>query len=326
MRADRLLSMLMLLQTRGRMTARELARELEVSERTIYRDVDALSTAGVPVYGEAGPDGGYALLDGYRSDLTGLTEGERRALFLLSLLAPSGDLGVGQEIKAALLKLSAALPGAHQRDEQKMRQRFHLDSSGWRQGGERVPHLQTIFEALQQDHKLEMTYRLPFGLEFEQTVDPYGLVVKAGVWYLVLSRKGKVHVHKVSDLTAVRMSEVPFERLSGFDLAQFWTAWCAEHEAVLVHFTATVRVVPSLVPLLAHHLGSHLDSESAQAGPPDAKGWIRLELSFESLEEARERLLGLGRGVEVLAPRALRRSILDYAEQIVDLYTGGSAM
>lgn len=144
MRADRLLSLLMLLQIRGRMTARELAKELEVSERTIYRDIDALSIAGVPVYGEPGPEGGYALVDSYRTNLTGLTEGEVRALFMLSIPAPLADLGVSHELRAALPKLSAALPNARRRDEERVRQRFHLDSTWWRQGEERVPHLQTI--------------------------------------------------------------------------------------------------------------------------------------------------------------------------------------
>ena len=143
MRADRLLSLLMLLQARGRMTAQELAAELEVSERTIYRDINALSASGVPVYAESGPGGGCALLDSYRTNLTGLTADEARALFMLNIPAALDQLGVTQELKAALLKLSAALPEARRRDEERIRQRIHLDSTWWFQAEEPLPHLQT---------------------------------------------------------------------------------------------------------------------------------------------------------------------------------------
>ncbi len=321
MRADRLLSMLMLLQVRGQMTARELARELEVSERTIYRDVDALSAAGVPVYGEPGPEGGYALLDSYRTTLTGLTAGEARALFMLSIPEPLADLGVRQELRGALLKLSAALPDARRRDEERVRQRFHLDSTWWRQGQEQVPHLQPIHQAVWQDRKLHVTYRPPFATEIERLVAPYGLVAKAGVWYLVCARNGGLRAHRVSDLLDVRVSDKSFERPGDFDLVAFWEEWCTEHEAFLADYTATVRVAPSFIPELPRYFGNHIHTKIARARPPDGKGRIRLDLSFESFEAARERILGFGRGVEVLEPQALRRSVLDYAEQIVALYT-----
>ncbi|MBN1483660.1 MAG: WYL domain-containing protein [Chloroflexia bacterium] len=321
MRADRLLSILLLLQARGRMTARELAEELEVSERTIYRDIDALSIAGVPVYGEPGPEGGYALLDSYRTQLTGLTEGEARALFMLSLPAPLEALGVSQELRSALLKLSAALPEARRRDEERARQCFHLDSTWWRQGQERVPHLRTVHQAVWQDRQIHIVYRPPFAVEIERLVAPYGLVAKAGVWYLVCARNERLHVHRVSNLLDVRLAEESFERPAGFDLASFWEAWCAEYERFLSDFRATVRVAPDFVPELARYFGHHVQSQVSRAGPPDAEGWIQVELSFESFEAARDRLLGFGRGVEVLEPRALQRSVLDFAEQIVDLYS-----
>jgi predicted DNA-binding transcriptional regulator YafY len=321
MRADRLLSLLMLLQTRGRMTAKKLAEELEVSERTIYRDIDALSIAGVPVYGEPGPEGGYALLDSYRTNLTGLSEGEVRALFMLSIPASLAELGVSQELKAALLKLSAALPAAHRHDERLVRQRFHLDSTWWHQGEEAVPHLQTIHQAVWQDRKLYLTYRLPLAIEIEQFVDPYGLVAKAGVWYLVYAISGCMRTHRVSDLLDARMSEESFERPTGFDLAAFWKEWCAEREKSHFYYPVTVRVAPSFLSELSRYFGDYIRVEIAQARPPDAEGWITLELSFESLEAARDRILGFGGGVEVLGPQALRMSVLDFATQIVALYT-----
>jgi predicted DNA-binding transcriptional regulator YafY len=321
MRADRLLSILLLLQARGQTTARELAKQLEVSERTIYRDISALSIAGVPVYGESGPDGGYALIDNYRTNLTGLTEGEVRALFMLSIPAPLADLGVSQDFRAALLKLSAGLPDTRRRDEERVRQCYHLDSVWWRQGEERVPHLQAIHQAVWQSRKLSIVYRPPFAIEIERLVAPYGLVAKSGVWYLVCARNDTICVHRASDLLDVHISEEFFERPTSFDLASFWQEWCIEYETFLSDFTATVRVAPGFVSELPRYFGNYIHTKIAQAGPPDAEGWIRLELSFESFEAARDRILGFGRGVEVQEPRALQRSVLDYAEQIVALYT-----
>ena len=321
MRADRLLSLLMLLQTRGRMTARELAKQLEVSERTIYRDIDALSAAGVPVYSEAGPEGGYALVDRYRTTLTGLTEGEVRALFMLSIPAPLADLGVSQKLRTALLKLTAALPEVHRHAEERVRQRFHLDSTWWRNREELVPHLLTIHQAIWQDYRLHITYHPPFAIEIERLVDPYGLVAKAGVWYLVFARNGAIRVHRVSNLLNVRISDKSFERPAGFNLAVFWEEWSSEHETLLFNYSTTVRVSPNLIPELPRHFGSQIHTKIEQAGPPDADGWIRLELCFESFDAARERILSFGRAAEVLRPQALQKSVLDYAEQIVSLYT-----
>jgi predicted DNA-binding transcriptional regulator YafY len=325
MRADRLLSLLMLLQTRGRMPARELAEELEVSERTIYRDIDALSAAGVPVYGEAGREGGFALLDDYRTSLTGLTEGEVRALFMLSIPAPLADLGVSQELKQAWLKLSAVLPAHRRVDQARVRQRFHLDATGWEQDAGAVPHLQTIYQAVWQDRRLSLCYHPLPGIEIEQTADPYGLVAKAGVWYLVCAHKGRLRAHRVSDLIAVSLQTGTFERPEGFDLAGFWETWCAEREQSRAAYTVTVRAAPGLIPYLPMYFGERIRADIAHAGPTDAESWIVLELAFESLESARDRLLGFGRAVEVLAPKALRESIVDYATQITQLYERSEA-
>lgn len=218
MRADRLLSLLMLLQARGRMTARQLARELEVSERTIYRDIDALSVAGVPVYAVAGRDGGFALLDHYRTSLTWLIDAEVRALFMLSIPAPLADLGVSQELKQALLKLSAALPDSRRSDEARVRQRFHLDSTWWGQVGGSVPHLQTVYQAVWNDRKLRVTYQPIPGVEISLVVAPYGLVAKAGVWCLVWARKGRPRTRRVSDLVEVELLLETFARPPDFDI------------------------------------------------------------------------------------------------------------
>ena len=321
MRADRLLSLLMLLQTRGRMTAQQLAAELEVSERTIYRDIDALSAAGVPVYAEQGPGGGYALLDSYRTNLTGLTRDEVRALFMLSIPAPLAELGVSQELKTALLKLSAALPAARRGDEERVRHRVHLDSVGWFQQEEPVPHLQTVQQAVWEARVLHLTYRLPFETQVRWRVHPYGLVAKASAWYLVCARNSKMRVLRLSRVLEARLSDERFERRSGFSLERFWQAYCMEYEKNRPCYPVTARVAPDLIPVLKFHFGERIRDMIARADPPDAQGWVRLTLPFETLESARERLLGYGRAVEVLEPQALRESIIDFAAQIVALYS-----
>jgi predicted DNA-binding transcriptional regulator YafY len=324
MRADRLLSLLMLLQARGKMTARELAKELEVAERTVYRDIDALSAAGVPVYGELGRDGGYALLDSYRTNLTGLSEGEARALFMLSIPAPLADLGVGEALKTALRKLAAALPDARRQDEARTRQRFHLDSTWWRQGVGVTPHLKALQQAVLDDRRVHLTYNLgPYGpvAEIARTVDPYGLVAKAGVWHLVCARDGRVRVHRVRDVIDACLADERFERPLHFDLAAFWQGWCAEQAAGRAAYPVTAAVAPAFLRALPRYLGEHV-SPTPRSAPPDARGWVTVELTFESLEEARGRLLSCGAGVEVLAPLALRHSILDHAAQVVALYDG----
>ncbi len=317
MRADRLITLMMLLQLRGRMTAAELAAELEVSERTIYRDFVALSAAGIPVYAETGRQGGYALVERYRTSLTGLSEGEMRALFMLSIPGPLAQLGLGQELKSALLKLSAALPQARRGDEERVRQRFYLDPEGWRQAEEQIPHLHTIQQAIWGDRQLYLTYRPIPTLEMEQLVEPYGLVAKAGIWYVVWMRKGQTRVLRVANVLAARLADETFKRSTEFDLVAFWKMWCQERESNSVRYPVKVRAAPGVLPRLEAYRNK--DSQ-VQTGEPAELEWVTLNLSFESLEEARSQLLAFGGAVEVLAPAALRLSIQDYAVQISTRY------
>lgn len=320
MRADRLLSLLMLLQTRGKLSARELADELAVSERTIYRDIDALCAAGVPIYAESGRHGGYGLLDSYRTRLTGLSDGELRALFMLSIPAPLADLGISQELKAALLKLSASLPASRRDAEARVRQRFHLDSTWWDQDAGPVPHLKTLHQAVWQDRRVALTYRPPFAVEIEQRAAPYGLVAKAGAWYLVFAVSGRIRAHRVADFTAVQMIDTHFERPPDFNLAAFWEDWCAARAEDRASFRVRVRVAPEAISHLPFYLGERVKDALDEADPPDAEGCVTLTLHFEHFESARSHLLALGRAVEVLAPEPLRLSLLDYARQIAKLY------
>ena len=320
MRADRLLSLLMLLQTRGQMSAKDLADELEVSERTIYRDITALSTSGVPIYASRGPGGGVRLIEEYRTTLTGLTPEETRALFTMGIPAPLAQLGMDEKFKGALLKLSASLPETRREEESRTRQRILLDSSWWFQSGQEVPCLQTIQQALFQDRRLRIQVRWEFfNTQFEQEAEPYGLVAKANIWYLVYGRGGTPHVTRVSQIVEAEIMSECFHRPSDFQLESFWQEWCRAYESQ-PPFCARVRVAPEALPMLAEYIGERARAQLTSHQIAEADGWVTLDLPFESFIVARSRLLGLGRAVEVLEPEPLRRSLIDFAEQIVDFY------
>ncbi|MBN1659293.1 MAG: YafY family transcriptional regulator [Anaerolineae bacterium] len=320
MRADRLLSILMLLQARGKMTAQALADEVEMSVRTIYRDLDALSAAGVPVYAERGPGGGCMLLDSYRTTLTGLTRDEVRALFALSIPAPLADLGIDDEVRAALHKLSASLPASRRSDEAGTRQRIHLDPRGWSSSQAPAPHLQAIYQAVWDDRRVELTVCLPFDTTSRVVVEPLGLVAKANAWYLVARRDEHTRVYRLADVVEARALDKAFARESGFDLVDFWQAWCMRVEASRAHHVATIRVSPDLWPLLPYYLGREARLDLTSGDEPGDGQWRTATVFFESLEEARMRLLGCGRAVEIVAPRVLRETVADYAAQVAALY------
>ena len=302
------------------MSAQELANELEVSERTIYRDITALSASGVPVYASRGPGGGVRLIEEYRTTLTGLTPDETRALFMMSIPAPLMQLGMGEKFKGALLKLAASLPEHRRADESRTRQRILLDSSWWFQAEQQVPCLQTIQQALWQDRRLRIKVRWDFfNTEFEQDAEPYGLVAKANVWYLVYGRGGTPKVTRVSQIVAAELTPEVFARPPEFQLEAFWQEWCKEYESQ-PPFCARVRVAPEALPLLAEYVGDRARVQLSKSVSPDQDGRVTLELPFDSFITARTRLLGLGRAVEVLEPESLRRSLIDFAEQIMGFY------
>jgi predicted DNA-binding transcriptional regulator YafY len=320
MRADRLLSLLMLLQTRGRMTARDLAAALEVSERTIYRDIEALSMAGVPVYAERGPGGGCALVEDYHTTLTGLTAGEVRALFMLSIPEPLAEMGVSAELRSALLKLSASLPAARRAEERFVRARMVLDWSAPTAAPE-PPFLSTVQKAVWEDRALQLSYRQPVGSEVRLEVAPYGLVAQSGVWWLVVAHAGRMRVLRLSDLLTAELSAHTFERPADFDLQAFWKQWRTEQTQHKATYAVTARLAPQVLAYLAYYFGPQVAAQAvAQPSAAEADGWRTLTLEFDSLETARERLLSLGGAVIVLAPEALRLSVADWAEQIVKRY------
>lgn len=320
MRADRLIALLMILQARGRVTAQALAQELEVSERTIYRDIEALGVAGVPVCAERGPGGGCSLLENYRTSLTGLTESEARALFMLHVPQPLTTLGVNRDLQSALRKLSASLPEARRGAATASHQRIYLDSTGWHQPDRPTPHLQALYAAVWEGHALRLTVRVGQPIDGPVTFDvaPYGLVAKASAWYLVGARDGRVRAYAVSDVVAAEEIPTPFVRPPDFDLERFWQGWCVEIERDRPTFIVRARVAPSLFPRLAWYLGREAAATVLQVDADN--GWSLVELSFGFFEEARTRLLGLGGAVEVIEPLALRLSLRDYAQQAAAVY------
>ncbi len=324
MRADRLISLMLLLQSRGRLTAAELAEELEVSERTVYRDMEALSASGVPVYADLGPGGGFSLLDSYRTSLTGMNQDELRALFMLSIPGPLERLGVSQELRSALLKLSASLPGERRIQEDLVKQRFYLDWDWWYLADEPAPFLKAIQQAVWEDRRLLLRYQILLGPRpqpVETIIDPYGLVAKAGVWFLVAIQSGQPRVYRVADLTDVRATGECFSRLPGFDLAGFWKAWCRGYERETHGYMVTLRVSPDLLRYLPLYFGYDLRERMTTSGRPEPDGWVRITIPFGNLEAARGKILSCGGAVEVIEPEALRLSIIDQAQHILRRYS-----
>ncbi|GAA2306851.1 YafY family protein [Nonomuraea roseoviolacea subsp. roseoviolacea] len=325
MRASRLVSILLLLQTRGRMTARELAERLEVSVRTIYRDVESLHAAGIPLYGDAGPRGGYRLLDGYRTRLTGLTADEAESLFLAGLPGPAAELGLGAVMTAAQLKLMAALPVELRDRAGRIQERFLLDAPSWYRDAEPVTHLPAVAAAVWEEHAVRVRYRRwKAPQEVERRLEPYGLVVKAGRWYVVARCGGQVRTYRVSQILELHpLREERFVRPPGFDLAAQWEAYRAEFEARLRRGEAVVRLSPrglERVPDLM--TPGVVAAVRATAAPPDAEGWTRVTVPIESVGHATGELLRLGADVEVLEPPELRHALAATARALTALYAG----
>jgi predicted DNA-binding transcriptional regulator YafY len=319
MRADRLLSILMMLQIRGQITARELAQRLEVSERTIYRDIEALSTAGVPVYAERGPGGGCMLAEGYRTNLTGLTEDEVQSLFMPGMTRPLADLGTEKSLEAGLLKLLATLPSDHRRDVEHSRQRLYVDTVAWYNATDISPYLHMLREATWNDRKVRLTYRKSNGEVSERVVDPLGLVAKAGIWYMVALSHGDLRTFRISRVRNAEVLDEPSQRPEDFDLEQYWIKTSTELEQWPM-YPVKVRVSPVFVPVLPQVLDESIYQKIEEAGPPDEEGWIMLTLEFGSFEGARSRLLGFGTFVEVLEPVELRQAVIQIASGIVQFY------
>ena len=319
MRADRLVSILLLLQVNRRTTARELAKRLEVSERTIHRDMDALGAAGVPVTAERGSGGGWGLMESYKTNLTGLNHAEIQALFLTKPAQLLSDLGLHQASEGALIKLLAALPAMSRRDAEYARQRIHIDTAGWRNSPENVAALPVIQESIWQERKLQFVYARSGCEPSERLGDPLGLVAKGSTWYFIAAMEGAPRTYRVSRILEARMTEQPSVRPGDFDLAAYWRQSAAEFQAGLPRFYAKIRMGPG-----ASRWMNYLSRASRveQREGPDANGWSTLTMRFDVEEEACQFALSFGGQAEVLEPESLREKVVQAARETVAVYAG----
>ncbi|HET7707098.1 MAG TPA: WYL domain-containing protein [Thermoanaerobaculia bacterium] len=296
MRADRLLSALLLLQAHGRMTSRQLATRLEISERTAHRDMEALSAAGVPVLSVRGSRGGWQLDEQWRTRVPGLDEAELRA-FLMAQPRVIGDAPLAAAAERAVDKLMAALPPSMRERATSIRQRLFVDTTGWYGSVEDLSALPLVQDAVSRDRKLAFRYKAE-----ERTVDPLGLVAKGTSWYLVANTANGYRTFRVSRMQQVRVIDVLSERPAGFDLAEHWNASTREFRERSVQFEATLRLDPTAAAELKQWRPvSHLTTED--------DGWIQLRTSFADADHARFVVLGLGPRATVLAPDSLREQV-----------------
>lgn len=327
-RSGRLLSIVLLLQSRGTATARELADHLGISMRTVYRDVQVLSRIGVPVYAETGRAGGYRLVDGYRTTLTGLTSDESLALFLIGLPAPAASLGLSRAAGSATAKLLAALGPGHREQASRLRDRFLLDLPAWYRGAESPAALPALADAVLTNRRLRVTYwRWSEPRKVRRVLDPHGLVVKNGTWYLVAADRTRraerppMRVYRAGNVLDLVALDETFERVEPFELADFWRDHLEDFDRRRITATAQVRVSPGLVERLPD-LADHELAEAVAAGAPDASGWQVVQLPIESAGRGAAQLAQYGADVEVLAPDDLRRALITLAEAVLRQYAG----
>ena len=321
MRADRLISLLLILQHSGRKTAQELAEELEVSERTIYRDVIALSAAGVPVYTERGPGGGIRLVESYHTTLTGLSPDEVQALFMFSVPAAMMDLGVSAQFQQAFLKLSASLSGTQQQIERRVRQRVLIDAEGWAEqpgAGERLSLLQQLYLAVWEDRVVNLTVNYFFGEQFDHGVEAYSLVASMNDWYLVGRVAGNFRVFDFMQISRVEICEEQFERDTGFDLSQYWRQWLEVYSVRSWEYPVEMWASPELLNIFEGRRAYTVLQENGLAG--ERADWKLVEIGYKSFNDALFSVLNYGGAAMVVKPTPLRLSVADYAEQIVKVY------
>lgn len=322
MRASRLVNLLLLLQSRGGLTAAELSRELEVSVRTVHRDVEELSAAGVPIFAERGPLGGIRLVDGYRTRLTGMTADEAEALFLAGLPGPAAQLGLGTVVAAAQLKVMAALPPELRSRASRIVERFHLDVAGWFHAGDAVPHLATLSAAVWDGRAVQITYERGSGNgdRVERAVGPLGLVLKGGMWYVIGATDGQIRTYRASRVLEATLLDERVERPAGFDLAAYWAESSAAYERDVPTVAVTVRVPADRRWRIADAFGQATLDAAEHLDEPDPEGWEHLRLSLSWPDEVPGKLLSIGSSLEVLHPAEIRERVMATANRIVERY------
>jgi predicted DNA-binding transcriptional regulator YafY len=313
---------LLLLQTREHMTAQELADLLEVSVRTIYRDIDSLNAAGVPVYGEPGHEGGYRLVDGYRTRLTGMTTAEAEAIFLAGLPDAAAQLGLEAAVNTARLKLTAALTDQSREHANRISDRFHLDAPTWYHEPDIAPHLKVVSAAVWHQHELLIQYlRWNTPRELTRTIQPYGLVLKGGRWYMVAQHNGKLRTYRISRIIDAQELPATFTRATDFDLATYWREYLKRFDQRRHQDQATLKLSPEGWQKLPYLMEpTILQAAQRTAATPDVDGWRQVTIPIESVEAALADLLRLGADVEILTPDHLRLELLHTLAALNRLY------
>lgn len=309
----------MLLQSRGRLSAQALARELEVSVRTVYRDADELSASGVPVWADRGRLGGFQLQPGWRTRVDGLTAPEAQAMFLGGLPGPAAELGLGEAMASAQLKLLAALPDGWREDARRVSTRFHVDPVDWYRGPAATDHLPAIAQAVWRERRLDLRYESWSGVR-RRRLDPLGLVLKAGVWYVVGASDKEPRTYRLSNIQELVVSGEGFERPKSFDLAAYWAASTQRFEAELYRGSAVLRVTPRGLKQLRGFSHAVADATDRTLQDDAVPGWQRVTIPIESIEHAAGQLLRLGPEAQVLKPAALRRQAAQTIAAMAALY------
>lgn len=321
MRASRLLSILTTLQAKGHVTAQALADECEVSLRTIYRDVDALSAAGIPVYSVQGSSGGYRLLDGYRVRLNGLSSTEADALFLAGLTRQAADLGMGAVAASARAKLVAALPEAMRSGA--MKARFHFDAPAWFAEPETLDILPAIADAVWNQHPIRMRYQSRTSDE-ERRVEPLGVVLKGGAWYLVAQIRDDIRTFRISRIGKMTVLDGRFEYPTAFNLEAYWTESIRRYEADLHPNRAEIRLSPRGLDLMDDLLPPYIRTGAVISEQADGRGWRQVSVSVGSIAHAAMDMLRFGRELEVIGPPELRAEMANVIGELADIYKCGA--
>lgn len=317
MRADRLLSILFLLQSRGKISTRLLADELEVSPRTIHRDMEALSAAGIPVIAERGTNGGWRLMETYRSQLAGLKKDELLALFLSPSSKLLTDLGLNEDALKGKQKLWSAVPGMFQQEARHIWERIYIDTGTWRDSREQLPFLPLLMQAVSEEKRLNMVYRRLDGETVNRVVEPLGLVAKSNRWYLVAKREQAYRTYRASRIEALKVLQETFQRPERFNLERYWQ----ESKQDFINRLPEVRVnVKATANVLSRLTFSEKFVRIVRTEAAEEDGWFDVELSFQSEEDAAACILGFGNEIRILHPESLKRKVVERAKEVLRLY------
>jgi predicted DNA-binding transcriptional regulator YafY len=301
------------------MTSRDLATRLEVSERTIHRDMEALSGVGIPVTAERGSGGGWSLLGDYRTSLTGLTEPEIQSLFLTTSTKLLSDLHLDKAANGALLKLLASLPSRFREGAERARQRIHIDVSGWSRREEAVPLLPVLQEALWTERKLLITYlRGEHSEPVERLISPFGLVAKGSVWYLVGAVEGSVRTYRVSRVSFAKVLDVMAPIPVDFNLAEYWEQSSSTFKSNAPKYLASFWVSPAVVLRLSF---AGRFARVMETDETDARGWKKVHVGFDVEEMACEYAASFGPNMEVIEPVTLREKVIAMTQATLEFYT-----